>query len=288
MIDDETNGLKPGQFSDGGTPDVNFIEQFRKEEGEFRRRKIALIDNLAHTKAITPQYAQLLHRIHTSTLGAEGATLRKVEAVIAMREVLKAEGIAQKYSANMGAATDWEFPVALGAREIVMVDSDYGKGNTAQQLFDSVRSFDSQAIMTDGDNPDIRFNVDIGEGKEGVLLHLNSSEITKYQPDRPLGLVVEFAGPTKGSNTSRVPVISNVTMGMASDGLVYNLDYNDEFCYTPDIGMTQIEREGFHLYKVQDRDKMVTASRMIFEPARDGTLEQLRNIHASHLKSGNK
>jgi len=285
---DESNKPVPGQWSDGTVTGNDDLEKFYAEESESRAQKNKLIEDLSNTEQITPQFVRLLRSIHTSTFGAEGATLRKIRAVLAMRKMLKDQGITQRYTANLGAGIDWQFPVALGAREIVMVDQDYQRKDVVVKLFESVRQFDGKTQMKDGNRPDILFGVDLGEGREDITLHLDSSEITKYQPQQPLGFVLEFAGPSKGPNRSRVPVLPNIARAMTDDGLVFNLDYPHKTLFTPGLGMDVVESGGFYLYKVHDKRQMITASSTIFSVANDGTLEQLRAINKLHLERGNK
>ena len=95
MTNDEQT---PGTFSDGRTPpEDDFIE----EQIAFAATKEDLIDNLLKTKSITPQYAFLLQSIQTATLGREGAILRKVQAVLALREALRQESIAKRLTLNI-------------------------------------------------------------------------------------------------------------------------------------------------------------------------------------------
>jgi len=279
---------KPGSWANGPAFDIDAeVIKVRAEEDLASNTRASLIEELLEKGTINSQYADLLRGLSTVTVGAEGATLRKVQAVMAARELFGNSGVQQKRAAYIGSGTDWRFPVALGARDIVMVDSDYKEGSTTRQiLITDIMDYDPKAVVETGESGSrIRFVVDVGKGSESVVMQLDSSDVSEYQSSVPLGLVLEFAGPSKGPNRSRVPVIGNIAQGMANDGLVFNLDYNDDVLYTPKIGMRDIQLGQFHVYQVSDRDKMIEASKEEFKPP-EPRLSVLRKISASRRLDG--
>src|SRR3990167_7487380 len=271
MTNDEQT---PGTFSDGRTPpEDDFIE----EQIAFAATKEDLIDNLLKTKSITPQYAFLLQSIQTATLGREGAILRKVQAVLALREALRQESIAKRLTLNIGSDIDWQFPVALGARDIVLMDPGFKEAERLQKLLESVRLFDKTANFQGDDPTSLPFHLDLGEGVELVNLHVSKDRVTKYQSAKPIGCVIEFAGPSKGFNRSGVPVTTNIAQIMADDGLILNFDYSHDFQYLPEIGIDFVKLEGFYFYKVYAKDMMITASKIKHSPP-EPSLAKLRAI----------
>lgn len=269
----------PGTFDDGFQA-YGDIKDFIEEQKAFAATKKDLFDNLLKTKAVTPQYALLLQSIQTATFGREEATLRKVRAVLALREALKQERITQRRTLNIGSNIDWQFPVALGARDIVLMDPGFKKSERLQELLESVRLFDKTANFQADDLTILPFHLDLGEGVEQINLHVNTDKVIKYKSTVPIGCVIEYAGPSKGFNRSRVPVTTNIAQIMTDDGLVLNFDYAHDFQYSPEIGMDAIRREDFYIYKVKDRDKLIAASKINFAPP-EPSLRKLQSIHQS-------
>lgn len=250
---------------DSGQSDYDEWErQFEEKQDQARKQRIDLIEKLLKEGKITPQYAELLRGVFTSTFGAETATLRKIQAIIAIREALADEGVAKRHTVYIGAGLDWRFPVALGARDIVMLDLEYSP-QLRQELLDDIRQH-SLGISYQEDSR-IGFAVDVGNGPESVSIELEQVGIGKYQPQRSIDLVLEFLGPSKGGQESRVPVLQNVAQALGNGGIVFNDDYQHDFSYTPDIGMRNMSFGRFHLYQVTDHDRMVAASREVFRPA---------------------
>jgi len=257
------------------------LEIHRQEENTDKASKNSLIDGLRGAGKITDQYANLLRSIHTSTFGAEGASLSKVKAVIALKETLGNNGIAQKHAAYIGSGLDWHFPVALGARDIAMIDPMYQNPEDRQRLLKSVREFDPEAKIDGEEDLLINFAVDIGEGMENVTLHLDKTDVNTYEPQLPLGFVLEFRGPS--AIKSNVPILENIARGMADDGLVLNFDYIHEAQYTPDIGMEEIGREGFRLYRVTNQNKLIDSSMEVVAPP-ELSLDVLQTVLKSRQK----
>jgi hypothetical protein len=275
---------KPGTFDDGMTSDDDY-EKFFEERRNADQTKIKLIDNLKKQRKISSQFADFLLGVQTSTFDSQQATLRKIKAILSLREVLKNYGIKEKHALYIGSGYDWRFPIALGARDIVMLDIDSSRSDLKEELFKNIQTFDPKAKTKIENNPVIELSFDIGEGLETARLELVTSDVAEYHPEKPVDFVLEFAGPTKNSNRSRVPVLTNIAAAMSSDALVFNSDYDHihKTLYDPSIGMKEIDLSGFHVYQVSDRNQMILSSSEIFLPPQP-SLDRLRTIVKSHKK----
>lgn len=278
MTNDEQR--KPGTFNDGDTPLAD-VAQFQSEEANDTIEKNTLIDRLLQSKQITLQYARLLRSIQTSTLGKEHATLRKIQAVLALKDILKEENIAQKTTVYIGSNIDWQFPAALGARNITLMDPEINTPEQRLKLLTSTREFDEKAFFQIDNPSHLTFNLDLGEGVEQIDLQINTDEVATHQSTNQIGCVIEFAGPSKGYNRSRAPLIPNIAQTMASDGLILNFDYSHNPLYTPEIGLDFIERGEFYMYKVRNKTSLISASKIDYLPP-SPSLDTLRTIHKSH------
>lgn len=256
--------------------------KFKEEEAQARGQRSDLIEELLRNGKITSQYAELLRGVSTSTLGAESATFRKIQAIIAIREALKDLGVKQRHTVYIGAGLDWRFPVALGVRDIAMLDLEYGSfPHLRQELLDNIREHSIGINQEEGSR--IGFTVDVGNGYENVSMELEVTDIGRYQPQKPIDLVLEFLGPSKGGQQSRVPVLSNVAQAMRENALIFNDDYSHDVFYTPDIGLKNIPFGQFHLYQVVDHDRMVAASHEVYK-AFAPSLSSLRRSVRLHKK----
>ena len=236
--------------------DLKREEDFMQKEDAFASTDIELIRNLNDTGKITAQYANLLRSFQSSTLGPAEASLRKVQAVIALKDTLKDRTISQRHTAYIGSRFDWHFPVALGARDIAMIDLIYQNPGPRQELLRSLIHYGAEIKTVGIDNSVITFVLDLGIARESVTLRLDTDVFT-YKPQQPLGFVLQFYGPWE--KTSKVPVRENVARGMTNDAIVLNSDYSHSR-YAPGMGMEIIERGDFYLYQVKDIDKMIASS----------------------------
>lgn len=236
---------------------------FMQKEDAYAATEISLIDNLHDGGKITEQFANLLRSIHSFTVAPAEASLRKVRAVIALRETLRDKNITQKHAAYLGSRFDWHFPVALGARDIAMIDLEFQKPEFRQQLLRSVKQYGAEIKTVGIDNSRIDFVLDLGEGGENVTLRVDGTDLHEYEPQQPLGFILGCYGGWE--KQGKVPIPENIIRGLAKDGLVLGLDYPHEG-YTHDFGMDIIERDGFYLYQVTDVGKMIASSMAVVPP----------------------
>lgn len=241
--------------------DDPMLLEFEAEERQAAERKASLIKGQLSSGKISPELAKLLSDIKSATMGSAAANLRKVEAVFALRPFLSRRNVSKEAAIYVGAGLDWRFPVALGFRDITMLDSGYFTSNLHLELFADVASVD-KAAKTDGQ--DIKFSMFWGRQWEAARLRLESSGIEEYIPASKFGTVLEYAGPTKTANPTRLPVSPNLVPALDPGALILNFDYDHEHAFSPELGLTHLEFSGFHVYSVRDRDQVMAQSGVIF------------------------
>lgn len=216
-----------GELSTGRKLDYEaLIKQFQEEQAALYSAKEKLISKLEQNQSISPKYANLLRSISSSTLGRAGADLRKVEAAVELKDALAREGFSARRMAYIGSGLDFHFPVALGARTIDLVDIVYKDEGSIPKLLERVRKIDSDAQLEVGDRSEIVFQLDVGNGKELTRLRIIPDDVREYQPDEPLGGVIEILGPTKEFNNSSSPVLPNVASRLSRDAIILNFDFS--------------------------------------------------------------
>lgn len=144
------------------------IDEFKKRIQESERKSyngnVRLLNKLLKKGIITPQFADLLRHIHTSTAGyQEGANLRKINIILALRNKLLAEEISGKRIAYIGSGDDWRFAVALGARNVDMVDPLFAQEEYRHKLFDDIKNIDpSASLQKDTPTSEVIFHMCLG------------------------------------------------------------------------------------------------------------------------------
>src|SRR3989344_4494211 len=124
-----TQEAKPGTWSDQ-TRVKDIKRQTREDERNARRFRKRLLADLLNRGEITPQFATFLSKIRSSTTDPENARLLKIQSIVATRNLMDQCHIAKRVTVYSGAGSDWRFPVALGARNILMLDNEYGSPDT--------------------------------------------------------------------------------------------------------------------------------------------------------------
>jgi len=267
-LDKARNQIPAGEFSDGKKVDPEeqrkWEEQIRKANEEARVAKEQIISASLNRKPITPEYAKLLRAIHSSTfLNGNISDQRKVIAALSLQEGLSEGAIGKKKVAYLGSGLDWHFAVALGARDIDMVDTEYSKPEVVAELMKNVKAFDSEAKVQQGEKSTITFRLSLGAEPEAVTLNLFAQDVTAYEPSGDLGGVIEAQGPTKGYTDGSSPVLPNVAKHLPTGAFVLNFAFYQEQ-RTPVAGLEAFGNELFNLHTVSDPAKLQTLSTHAF------------------------
>ncbi len=211
-----------------------------------------MIASAMQNGAITLQYADLLRKIQSSTFGAELADLQKVQTVLSMQDELGLANLGTGRVVYVASGIDWEFPVALGARDIDMVDLSFEKtrsGNAKRDLLKSVREADPKATVSK--NGDISFGIDLGgEGCENIDLHMIALDADSYTPTVPVQGVIEYNAP---HSTNKELVRGNILPSLSPGASVFNFDFYED--YSPDGAVKKPMSQSTHYYKVEDPDR---------------------------------
>lgn len=279
----EARDHTPGSFWDSITKTPDGQREFRWRQSLVKAKE-SVISNSELKGYITPQYAQLLRSIHTSTGDSESTSLKKVKTSLALRQRLQEYGIAEKLTANIGSGTDWEFPVALGARNITMIDPSYNGKYLTNELLQRVRQFDPRAIVDVGNRHQIIFDIDVGNGKEKVALHLDPSDVKRHISPKPYEFTVECSGPSKNANRSFLPIHPRFISNLNKDSLILSLDFPHDVLFSDDLGLKDVGTDGYHLYKVKDWASLTAASKRIEKPLDPSTVA-LRRMHKQRKKN---
>lgn len=222
MVEDREAG---GFYDEDGaaldTPKNDLEEQFHVA----RDTKQALITQAIADGTITQEYAQLLQSIHSATTSGDLTNLKKIEAALSLRHELE-DTFQSGRVAYVGSGTDWQFAVALGARQIDMVDVGFAETGLRQSLLESIHEVDPQAELVNDEVPLVKFGINLGNGVQNIQMRLVDTDVTRYDSEVPLVGVVECAGPTK-SFTSDNPLLPNVRRKLSAGAKVVNFDYMD-------------------------------------------------------------
>lgn len=226
-------------------PDLSkILQQAQEASANASQEKQRIIQLAVNVGQITHEYADLLGTIDTATTETDIANLHKVQAALGLRERLLAEGLGAGRVAYIGSGSDWQFPVALGAREIDMVDLDYLNPDSRNRLLNSIRAQHPDTVYNGGI---LEFSVYLGAGPEKVALHLIGADVKDYIPETELSGVVETAGPTKFITTN--PVTPNVAAKIKERGVIANFDFQHQN-HGQEEGLVPLIEGGFTLYQV--------------------------------------
>ena len=270
--------LAPGKFSDedphAAAARNEYMQQALEKAKELRREKEELIQTKLDNGDIQEDYARLLKAIHASTLEPASAELEKVKAALLLREQLKDTPFATGKIAYLGAGTDWEFPVALGATDIIMEDLDYIGHGLQEEVMNSIRGFSTE-VEELGDR--LRFQISINGEPQSVQLCFASANVREYVPNTPLDGVLEMLGPTK-SYTNQL-LLPEIAAKIQEGGIILNHDYamRNQNNNAPD-GTSSRQIEGFTLYEVTDPQLfMIDLNSQTYQAPVSPDLTALRN-----------
>lgn len=220
---------------------------------EFRaanEQKQAMISQAFSEGKITKQYASLLDSIHTSSMSGSITNLEKVKAALELKDKTQPDFSRGKVG-YIGSGYDWQFPVALGARRIDMIDEEFD-GRLRETLIQDLRDHGIEPSVippeTAEDFPSILFSIDLGNGVEEVELRLVNRDAEQYSPIELLTGVVEIAGPTKG-HIDDSPVFPNIADRLARGAIIANFDFRPVTSISDSLMMKPKRIGDFTVYK---------------------------------------
>lgn len=219
------------------------------------------IQDAVDTGKITPQLATLFNEIHSITSDPAATDLYKIKAVLALRESLSQENFKGKRVAYLGSRYDWQFAVALGAREIDLVDKEvFNKRpfEIHQNLEPTIRKFDPDFQVPDDDlgsfkygypkEHEWRFTIDVGDGLEDVVLRLHNNDVREYVSPTPIGGIIQMAG-GNGMEYDK-PILPNISSQMQEGATVLNFDHMRRGKKEDFPGLQRIDHGDYTFYKV--------------------------------------
>lgn len=241
--------------------EAQYISRLDQWERQAKRDRQRLITNLVKEEKISPQFGELLSQIQTSTGGGqEGANFEKVRIVMDLRDIFKSFGLAKERIVYTGSGKDWQFPVALGAREIDMVDPIFGEEMNIRRLLGDIRRVDPHAKITETPPLEIGFHLDLGQGQEAITLRLYAVGEDDYCPQELLGGVLEYLGVTNRPNPLFLaPVVPNVARHTKEGALIANFDFRLEEG-NKEEGVEALRQGEYYIYKVTSQAELVNWS----------------------------
>ena len=139
-----------------------------------------------------------------------------------IREVLKQKLIpdnilTQDATVYLGSGTDIEYPLALGARNIWLLDPIFQNEEAKDMVLKQVEKILTENAHLDGDH--LVFNFDFGNGKEITQIHFESKLYGIEDVDLPknIGLVIKFA--SQGPH-GQIRIGNDIEENMTKDCLV--------------------------------------------------------------------
>jgi hypothetical protein len=149
---------------------------------------------------ITPERMRSFDAISTTTNPRKAKTEQKkgIVSEILFNDLISKNILKDYPTLYLGAGTDVEYPLALGSREIIMLDYILDDKDVVENLIKSISDAIGQDPEMNGD--EIRFPFDFGEGKEEVVVKLIAKNYSPEQqtPDafispEKIGMILTFA-----------------------------------------------------------------------------------------------
>lgn len=239
--DDPRFDIKPEEKGEADQDDMYFSDPYRSpEEAKKRVRQLAGLDKVfdilqgerKEKLLASSKRKAAFDNIDTST-GFRKEMIMQKQGVVS--EVIEQNLISEKILKNyptvyLGSGTDIEYPLALGSREIEMVDYILDNPGARQEISRRIEALVGQSVAVDGDK--IIFKFDFGSGSETVLVNLRpmihsnqegGSQADKYMFPEKIGLILGFAaqGPA-----GRIELGRDIKSKLVEDGAVL---WNTEF-----------------------------------------------------------
>jgi hypothetical protein len=149
---------------------------------------------------ITPERTMAFENIDTST-NPRMAKIKQKKGIVS--EILKRKLIPDnilktKDLLYLGSGTDIEYPLAIGARKITMVDYLFGAEECVKDVLERIKKLTGEEPFLTGDS--LSFQFDFGEGKEQVTVVLSSAGFKDpnkhgevFTPKDEIGTILMFA-----------------------------------------------------------------------------------------------
>jgi len=185
---------------------------------------IARVANIFESRDLQRIFQQL----DTSTAPKDGAILRKQQNILEIRErgLLDEELLKQALAVYAGSGLDFEYPLLLGARQVIMVDPMFGDERNRAALIERISRIAKVTESTEG----LQFEIEFVPGnKELVTLTLRpemfgasnlphnvarAEQLRHFSPGKPLSLLLGFR--TEGADIDSDPdVLDKILPGGA-------------------------------------------------------------------------
>lgn len=132
--------------------------------------------------------------LETDTAFPMGHIVTKLENALALRNRLQQEGIVQKEKMKyIGSGLDIQYPLLLGGRNIILVDSIFQEDQHLPDLLERIKKYDPEAQLTkEESNSTIHFLFDFGKGKEQVAIQVVPQSFQSLPKQEPIGVLITY------------------------------------------------------------------------------------------------
>lgn len=237
-------------WSDGHS----FAGRLHLQEEQARERRLRQIVRLRSMSRDADQnaFVNLLEQIDSSTIDAEAANERKVAVAVEQRFNLRATALVHKPVAYLAAGVDIAFPLSLGARDVLMVDTDFADFPLLDEIAEKVSTIGK---ITQRSRDGLEFIANTGNGPQEMRIRTSSEDARTFVPGEPLGGVIEMAGIRDGAL-----VRPNVANHLVQNAVIANFDFvppervpgrGSSFNFT-DAGLVPIQGKYTMLHRVAD------------------------------------
>lgn len=165
-----------------------------------------------------PRQAAFDH-IDTNTMPRSKREIKKSVVLEVIEQHLIPDGILRGHKlVYIGSGADVEYPLALGGRNIVMVDPIFSDPRAVQDTVSQVRRIVAEVVMED--TKKLSFDFDFGSGPEPVVVELDERSYGDgggYDMPSEAGAIILFASQ---SPSGRVDVDDNMRSKLADGGSI--------------------------------------------------------------------
>lgn len=250
-----------------------------KLEENFKLKKEKLINFFVNQGNASQQLVDLLKSISSETTGKNEADYLKIKSILRLRENLIPQ-INQSKVVYVYSGFDWQFPVALGSREIDMVDIAFKTEENRKKLLERIKLFDSEAALLDSERPEIKFKLDLSnKGSYDVyVLRLWGCDVQEYKPSYNIATVLEFGGNTSGSSDGTMPVFPNISSHLSIGSTIANFGFGINNLRT-ESGLEVVGNKSQYL-RVSNLEQFQESTKKAFAKSTSPDITEIRAIHA--------
>lgn len=202
------------------------VETFEREKDINNIEIFDIPDDKKELILPTQDLKKAFYQMKASTMPPVAALNEKKEIIVSMREgqYIDESILKERRTVYVGSGTDIEYPILLGARNILMVDLGSSESFIAE-IEERIKNISGKFEKTENG---YSFEVDFGLGKEVVNLEIDSSwygptvgdvsesDYKKFDFPKNTGLVVGFAS---GGPLDRDP---NLVTNLPSGSYIYD------------------------------------------------------------------